>query len=147
MTRLDRLLSLIEFWKSRNIDGVLSVMHEDIVWHYAAVIAPPVVGRQKARRLLEKLAADIGEVRWRIFDYAERNETLFVEGVDEYVATDGRLVSAPYAGVAVFKGNLIIGLREYFDLSGVTRMKEGHAAPGHVRELIAREALRMGDEA
>jgi ketosteroid isomerase-like protein len=145
MTRLDTLLSLIEFWKDRNIDGVLSVMHEDIVWHYAAAIAPPVIGRAKARRLLESLAPGIGEVRWRIFDYAERDETLFVEGVDEYVSSEGRLVSAPYAGVALFKDGLIIALREYFDLSGVTRMKEGDAAPQHVRELIARNALKLGE--
>jgi ketosteroid isomerase-like protein len=145
MTRLDRLLSLIEFWKDRNIDGVLSVMHEDIVWHYAAAIAPPVIGRAKARRLLESLAGGVREVRWRIFDYAERDETLFVEGVDEYVSTDGLLISAPYAGVAIFKDGLIIALREYFDLSGVTRMKEGHTAPQHIRELIARDALKMGE--
>lgn len=143
MSCLNILLSLIDAWKRKDIEGVLSTMHEDIVWHYAAAIAPPVHGRAKARKLLETLALGVGEVRWRIFDYAERNDTLFVEGVDEYVSIEGHLVSAPYAGVAAFKDGQIIALREYFDLGGVARMKEGQPAPGHVRDLIARQALSL----
>jgi len=141
MSSLDILLSLIARWKARDIDGVLNLMDENIIWHYAAAIAPPVRGKAKARRLLEALAPQIAEVRWRIFDYAERGNRLFVEGVDEYVATDGRLVSAPYAGVVEIAEGRITALREYFDLGLVNSLKAGEPAPEHVRLLLQREAV------
>lgn len=143
MSSLDILLRLIERWKARDIEGVLALMDETIVWHYAAAIAPPVRGKAKARRLLETLSPHIAEVRWRIFDYAERDNRLFVEGVDEYVATDGRLVSAPYAGVVEIADGRITALREYFDLGLVNSLKAGGSAPEHVRLLLQRPALAL----
>jgi ketosteroid isomerase-like protein len=142
MAHLRILLDLIEAWKAKDVDGVLALMDDDIVWHYAAAIAPPVKGKAKARKLLEALAPGIQEVRWRIFDSAERDDRLFVEGVDEYISSEGRLVSAPYAGVVEFRDGRISGLREYFDLGVVNALKAGEEMKKHVRALIAREAVR-----
>ena len=141
MPHIQMLLGLIRAWKARDIDGVLAFMHDDIVWHYAAVIAPPLKGKAKARKLLEGMALQVRDVTWRIFDYAAKGERLFVEGVDEYVSTDGRLISAPYAGVVEFRGGKIIALREYFDMGAVNGLKSGEAMKEHVRALIAREAV------
>ena len=141
MSHIQKLLGLISAWKAKDIDGVLTFMHDDIVWHYAAVIAPPLKGKAKARKLLEGLAPQLRDVTWRIFDYAEKGDRLFVEGVDEYVSADGRLVSAPYAGVVEFRDGKIIGLREYFDMSAVNALKAGADMKEHVRVLIAREAV------
>jgi limonene-1,2-epoxide hydrolase len=141
MNHLNVLLRLIERWKAKDIDGVLALMDDDIVWHYAAAIAPPVHGKAKARKLLERLGPQIAEVRWRIFDYAERGDRLFVEGVDEYVATDGKLVSAPYAGVVALKDGRIAALREYFDIGVVNALKAGEPMTEHVRVLLNRDAL------
>ena len=105
------------------------------------MIAPPLKGKVKARKLLEGLAPQLRDVTWRIFDYAEKGDRLFVEGVDEYVSADGRLVSAPYAGVVEFREDKIIGLREYFDISSVNALKAGEDMKEHVRVLIAREAV------
>lgn len=141
MNHLNVLLRLIECWKAKDIDGVLALMDDDIVWHYAAAIAPPVHGKAKARKLLERLGPQIAEVRWRIFDYAERGDRLFVEGVDEYVTPDGKLVSAPYAGVVELKDGRIAALREYFDIGVVNALKAGEPMTEHVRVLLSREAL------
>ncbi|MBI1338818.1 nuclear transport factor 2 family protein [bacterium] len=141
MSHLPVMLGMIDAWTRKNVDAVLACLHDDIVWHYAAVIAPPVRGKVKARKFLEMLAPQVGEVRWRIFDYAERGDRLFVEGVDEYVSAEGRLVSAPYAGVVEVADGRIIGLREYFDFSVMNAMKAGEPMKEHVRELIARDAV------
>lgn len=141
MSHLPVLLRLIDAWKAKDIEGVLSQLHDEIVWHYAAVIAPPVRGKEKARKFLEALAPQISEVHWRIFDHAEREDRLFVEGVDEYVSTEGRLVSAPYAGVVVIRDGKIAELREYFDLGSMNTLKAGGTMKDHVRALIAREAV------
>lgn len=142
MSHIAVLLGLIGAWKARDIDGVLAHMHEDIVWHYAAVIAPPLKGKAKARKFLQGMAQQVRDVTWRIFDYAEAGDRLFVEGVDEYVSADGHLVSAPYAGVVEFRDGRIIGLREYFDIGAVNALKTGEVMKEHVRALIAREAVR-----
>ena len=63
MTRLAIMLSLIAAWKAKDIDAALAHFTEDIVWHYAAAIAPPVRGKDKARKLLQSLAPQVGEVR------------------------------------------------------------------------------------
>lgn len=141
MSQIQVLLGLINAWKAKDIEGVLAFMLDDIVWHYAAVISPPLKGKVKARKLLEGMSLQVGEVTWRIFDYAETGERLFVEGVDEYVSAEGRLVSAPYAGVVEFRDGKIIGLREYFDMGAVTAMKAGEGMKNHVRVMIAREAV------
>lgn len=141
MSQIQVLLGLINAWKAKDIDGALAFMHDDIVWHYAAVIEPPLKGKVKARKLLEGMSLQVGDVTWRIFDYAEKGERLFVEGVDEYVSAEGRLVSAPYAGVVEFRDGKIIGLREYFDMGAVTAMKAGEGMKEHVRVLIARDAV------
>jgi len=142
MSQIKVLLGLIDAWKAKDIDGVLAHMHDDIVWHYAAVIAPPLKGKAKARKLLEGMAPQVSCVTWRIFDYAEAGDRLFVEGVDEYISADGKLVSAPYAGVVEFRDGKIVGLREYFDMGSVNALKAGEAMKDHVRALIAREAVR-----
>jgi hypothetical protein len=141
MTHIQILLGLINAWKAKDIDGVLAFMHDDIVWHYAAVIAPPLKGKAKARKLLEGMAPQLRDVTWRIFDHAEKGDRLFVEGVDEYVSAEGRLVSAPYAGVVEFRDGKIIGLREYFDMGAVNAQKAGEPMKEHVRAMIAREAV------
>ena len=141
MSQIEVLLGLINAWKAKDIDRVLAFMHDDIVWHYAAVIAPPLKGKVKARKLLEGMSLQVGEVTWRIFDFAENGERLFVEGVDEYVSAEGRLVSAPYAGVVEFRDGKIICLREYFDMGSVDAMKAGEGMKEHVRVLIARDAV------
>lgn len=141
MSHIHQLLGLISAWKARDIDGVLSFMHDDVVWHFAAVIAPPLKGKVKARKLLEAMALEVRDVTWRIFDFAEKGERLFVEGVDEYVSMRGHLVSAPYAGVVEFRDGKIIGLREYFDMASVNGLKAGEPMKEHVRAMIAREAV------
>ena len=141
MTHIQILLGLINAWKAKDIDGVLAFMHDDIVWHYAAVIAPPLKGKAKARKLLEGMAPQLRDVTWRIFDHAEKGDRLFVEGVDEYVSAEGRLVSAPYAGVVEFRDGKIIGLREYFDMGAVNALKAGEPMKEHVGAMIAREAV------
>ena len=141
MSQIAVLLGLIDAWKAKDIEGVLAHMHDDIVWHFAAVIAPPLKGKAKARKLLEGIAPQVRDVTWRLFDYAESGDRLFVEGVDEYVSADGCLVSAPYAGVVEFRDGKVIGLREYFDMGAVNALKAGDAMKDHARALIAREAV------
>jgi len=136
--------SIIQAWKRKDIDAVLSHMTDDIVWHYAAAISPPVLGHAGARKFMETFGAKIGEVRWRVFDYAESGDRLFVEGVDEYATAQGRRVAAPYAGVLEFKAGRIVGWRDYVDVGVIARQQAGEPLTPQVLNLIDRPAAPIG---
>ena len=133
--------SIIQAWKRKDIDTVLSHMTDDIVWHYAAAISPPVLGHAGARKFMETFGGKIAEVRWRVFDYAESGDRLFVEGVDEYFTKEGVRVATPYAGVLDFRGDKISGWRDYFDAGVSAAMQAGGPASAEVEQLIARPAV------
>ena len=139
--KLEVLKSVIAAWTAGDIDGALTNMHEDIVWHYAAAVAPPARGKAKARRFLEGFKARITSVNWRLFDFAETGDRLFVEGVDEYVAADGAVVRAPYAGVLDFDGDLIVGWRDYVDVGVMEAQQAGGAPSAWVLALSDRPAI------
>lgn len=139
--KLDTMQALIADWTRGDVEAVLARMTEDVVWHYAAAIAPPLKGKAKARKFLEKFKDQISEVRWRLFDYAETGDRLFVEGVDEYVAKDGALIAAPYAAVLEFDGDLIRSWRDYVDVGVIEAQKAGQPRSAWLDDLIARPAL------
>ena len=139
--KLDVLLNVIRHWRAGDIDAVLSHFHDDIVWHYAAAVAPPLRGKAKARKFLERFKAQVSAIRWRVFDSAESSDRLFVEGVDEYDTAEGVVVMAPYAGVLEFVGPLIIGWRDYVDVGVMEAQRAGTATSPWVMALADRPAL------
>lgn len=135
------LCSLIRAWQAKDIDGVLAHMADDIVWHYAVGAMPPVRGKAKARKLLERFQADMHDITWRIFAHVEAGDRLFVEGVDEYLTADGVRVAAPYAGVLDFRGDLIVGWRDYVDIGVIASQKAGDPISAHVEALLERPVI------
>lgn len=140
MTRMQQFQAVIDGWKRKDVDFVLAQMTDDIVWHFAAAIAPPAKGKAEARAFIDQFGANIGEVRWRIFHHAEIGDRLFVEGVDEYTTRDGIDIAAPYAGVIEFRGDRISGWRDYVDRGVIEGQKAGKGWSPQVTELIARPA-------
>lgn len=132
------LRQVIEAWQAKDIDRVLSHMDDDIVWHYAAAAMPPVRGKAAARKLLDRFHGDMHGIQWRIFAYAEAGDRLFIEGVDDYRTSDGNRVAAPYAGVLEFRGDLIIGWRDYVDLGVIAQQKSGEPLSTQVEGLLDR---------
>jgi limonene-1,2-epoxide hydrolase len=138
--RFAQFKAVIEAWKRKDVDFILDQMSDDIVWHYAAAIAPPAQGKAACRAFIDKFGTDIGTVRWRIFAHAEDGDRLFVEGVDDYDLKSGKTVVAPYCGVIEFRGDKIVGWRDYVDRGTIDAMKAGGPVPPQVSELVDRQA-------
>ncbi len=134
----DILLKVIETWQTKDAEGVLAHLHEDIIWHYAAAAMPPIRGKAMARKLLTRFQQDMHGIQWRIFAHAEVGDTLFIEGVDDYQSTDGHRIATPYAGVLDFRDGLIIGWRDYVDIGVLAEQKAGEPLSKQVLELISR---------
>ncbi len=140
--RFKQFSAVIDAWKRKDVDFIINSMTDDIVWHYAAAIAPPARGKAECRAFIEKFGANIGAVRWRIFEHAETADRLFAEGVDEYDTLDGHTIKAPYAGIIEFRGDLISGWRDYVDRSVIEAQKRGEPATAQVNELTSRKAAQ-----
>lgn len=143
MARLFSILSeVIAAWQAKDLEAVLAHMADDIVWHYAAPGLPPVRGKAAAEKLLRRFQADMHDIQWRIFHHAEAGDLLFLEGVDDYRTADGKRMAVPYAGVLEFRGDLIVGWRDYVDLAVIADQKAGEPFTSQVETLLARETAR-----
>ncbi len=141
-SKLDVLKAIVSAWCERkDIDEVLSHLTEDVEWHYAAVIAPPVFGKAGARKFLEDYGAKVKNPNWRIFNYAEGEDSLLVEGVDEFELEAGGRRFVPYMGVFEFEGDKIKAWRDYFDRNAADRSIKGDPLPDHIANLVGRVAL------
>lgn len=129
---------VIQAWQAKDIERVLTFMDDEIVWHYAAAAMPPVRGKAAARKLLTRFQADMHGIQWRVFAWSETGDRLFLEGVDDYTTTDGHRVATPYAGVLDFRGDLIVGWRDYVDLGVAAEQKTGAPLTRQVLELLDR---------
>ena len=130
-------LDLVRDWKKHDIDGVLARMADDIVW-YAYVGSAPITGKREVRKLLEAIAPTRRAEKWRIFHHAVSGERLFVEGVDDFTDDKDHRIAVPYAGVIEFRGRLIAGWRDYFDIGILNKMKSGEPVPVAIEPLVSR---------
>jgi len=142
MAKIDILKELTGVWRdTQDIDRVLEYLTDDIVWHYSAVTLPPKHGKDGAREFLEAYKERVSEPRWRIFDYAERDDKLFVEGIDSFKGPNGNYVEIPYMGIYEFRGDLICAWRDYFDRSVANAWQTGASLPDYARPLADREEI------
>jgi len=139
--KLGVMKALIAAWSRGDVDGALDHMTDDIVWHYAAGVAPPIRGKAKARKFLDNFKSQVTAVNWRIFDFAENGDRLFVGGVDEHTSTAGTVIATPYAGVLEFRGNLICAWRDYVDVGVMEAQRGGAPASAWATDLTARPAI------
>ena len=139
MSRLyPTLLAILDAWHHQDVEGVLVHLTDDIIWRNSSGYAPAIRGKAAMRTALQGMAPQIKVNKWRIFDYAEGKDRLFMEGVDEFWLAGGQHVAIPYAGVLQFRGPLISEWREYFDGRISAAMKAGEPITAELQEMISR---------
>jgi limonene-1,2-epoxide hydrolase len=131
---------LIIAWRARDLEGMLAHIDDDIAWH-SHVGSPPILGKAAMREFASKLTAQMNDIKWRIFETATNGNRVFLEGVDDFVTSEGRRVVQPYAGILVFKGPRVVEWRDYFDRALFDRLKAGERMPDYLQALADRPAL------
>jgi limonene-1,2-epoxide hydrolase len=137
---IEQVTALITDWRRKDIKSVMSRVTDDIAWH-THVGSPPVNGKPAMEQMMNTLATQMNDVKWRIFHYAQNENRIFLEGADDFVNPEGRRVVLPYAGVLAFRGTLISEWRDYFDRNLFNKLKAGEPAPDYIEALTARKAL------
>ncbi len=138
--KLDRVTAMIKDWRRKDIEAVLARVTDDIVW-FSHVGSPPINGKDSMRKTLTTLGAGMNDVRWRIFDYAENDKSIFLEGVDDFTTAEGHRVVIPYAGLMTFRDGLVAEWRDYFDRGVFNKLKAGEPMPDYLEKLANRKAL------
>ena len=137
---LQVLREVILAWRRKDLDAMLEYIDDDIAWH-SHVGSPPLQGKAAMREFATRLTSQMQEIHWRLFEAAGDGDTLHVEGVDDFVSTDGRRVVVPYAGVLRFRNRRIVEWRDYFDRALFDRLKAGEPLPAYLEALANRPAL------
>lgn len=128
---------IIDAWKDKNIEGVLEQLTDDVEYHYL-VGERPLIGKAWVRKFLERFGKDISTTNhWRITRSAETGNALLLEGVDDYLTTDGKHICYPYMGAFEFRDGLISHWRDYADTGLIARVKEGEDLPDWLKPLVA----------
>jgi limonene-1,2-epoxide hydrolase len=135
MSGIEAVNGIIASWKAGDLDAVLEHLCEDVVYHYH-VGSRPLRGRDAVRRFLERFGSGQTEIRWEIMHWAQAGDRLFVEGIDDYVAEDGRRIRLPYAGVFEFRDGRVAGWRDYIDAGVVAAARAGEANPDWIDEIM-----------
>lgn len=129
--------AIISAWKNKDIDGVLAQLSENVEYHFL-VGERPLIGKAWVRKFLEKFGGHISdENNWRLRQTAENGDALLVEGIDDYISTDGNRICYPYMGVFEFRDGLITGWRDYADGSLIAGQRAGNAVPDWLEALVA----------
>ena len=130
MANIERLLSMIDAWARQDLDAVMTFLHDDIEWNNSGGFRPVIKGKAAMREALDAMAANIAESRWRLFDYVEEGDRLWMEGADEFILKDGKRIAIPYMGMLEYEGGLIRYWREYYNgYLHTTQGKTGEVAP------------------
>lgn len=137
---LQVLREVILAWRRKDLDTMLQYIDDDIAWH-SHVGSPPMLGKAAMREFATRLTTQMQEIHWRLFEAASDGDRLHVEGVDDFVANDGRRVVVPYAGVLRFRDGRIVEWRDYFDRALFDRLKAGEPLPDYLEALAKRPAL------
>ncbi|MCV6623317.1 MAG: nuclear transport factor 2 family protein [Cellvibrionaceae bacterium] len=135
MSYLDTVQALIEDWKRKDLDAVANYVTDDLVYFYAAGQAP-INGKEAFRAFLETIKEHQQQPAWRIKRSAESVNTLFVEGVDDYVNPAGHHIQTPYVGIYEFRDGKISAWRDYFDFELLKKMETGDAPNEHYQALV-----------
>jgi limonene-1,2-epoxide hydrolase len=131
---------IILAWRRQDLEAMLTHIDDDIVWH-THVGSPPVIGKAAMRDFATKLGAQMKDIRWRIFEAAQNGNRMHLEGVDDFVTTEGRRVVIPYAGIMVLHEGKVREWRDYFDRATFDKLKAGEPMPDYLAALAGREAL------
>jgi ketosteroid isomerase-like protein len=96
-------------------DGFLETLTDDIeyVWRIGV---RPIVGKTTMRKFLRNYEAGFDQKEWNITRWAEKDDVIFVEGVESlYDRARDVLIDNPFMQAIEFRNGKICKLRDYYD--------------------------------
>lgn len=115
MTPQQTVEAFIGHWNACDVDAMLSLCAEGIVYHNIPM--EPVVGTAQMRAMVAGFLADIAACDWQTHAIAANGNTVLTERTDIFHFRDGRRAAVRVMGTfEIDEGGLIAAWRDYFDM-------------------------------
>ena len=114
MTSGEIVTALIKANEARDIDAILAVLTDDVV--YENVPMSVMNGHDEVRAMLGPFAEMAEKVEWEVLEQVESGDTVMNERVDRFWLEGGHTIELRVAGVFKVKGDKVAVWRDYFDL-------------------------------
>jgi limonene-1,2-epoxide hydrolase len=114
MTPGEAVTALIKANEARDIDALLAVLTDDIV--YENVPMGVVNGHDEVRAMLGAFLDGAERVAWEVLDQVESGDTVMNERVDRFWLAGDHKMELRVAGVFKVRDGLVAVWRDYFDL-------------------------------
>lgn len=120
MTPQQTVEAFIGHWNACDIEAMLALCAEDIVYHNIPM--EPVHGITAMRAMVEGFLADIASCDWRTHAIAANGNVVLTERTDGFNFKDGRKAAIRVMGTfELDDAGLITGWRDYFDMGEFQR--------------------------
>jgi limonene-1,2-epoxide hydrolase len=115
MTPQQTVEAFIGHWNTCDIDAMLALCAEGIVYHNIPM--EPIQGTVAMRAMVEGFLVDIAACDWQVHAIAANGNTVLTERTDGFIFKDGRRAAIRVMGTfEIGADGLITAWRDYFDM-------------------------------
>jgi limonene-1,2-epoxide hydrolase len=115
MTPGETVTALIKANEARDIDALLAVVTDDIV--YENVPMGVMNGTEEVRAMLAPFLAGAERVTWEVLEQVESGDTVMNERIDRFWLAGDHKIELRVAGVFKVRDGKVSVWRDYFDLA------------------------------
>lgn len=120
MTPQATVEAFIAHWNACDIDAMLALCAEDIVYHNIPM--EPIHGTAQMRAMVAAFLADIASCDWQVHAIAANGTTVLTERTDGFTFKDGRRAAVRVMGsFELGTDGRIAAWRDYFDMAEFSR--------------------------
>lgn len=120
MTPQATVEAFIAHWNACDIDAMLALCAEDIVYHNIPM--EPIHGTAQMRAMVAAFLADIASCDWQVHAIAANGTTVLTERTDGFTFKDGRRAAVRVMGsFELGTDGRITAWRDYFDMAEFSR--------------------------
>jgi limonene-1,2-epoxide hydrolase len=123
MTPGETVTALIKANEARDVDAVLALLSDDIV--YENVPMNVMNGHDEIRAMLGPFLGSAERVAWEVLEQVESGNVVMNERVDRFWLAGDHKVELRVAGVFKVEGDKVTLWRDYFDLAEFTAQMPG----------------------
>lgn len=135
-TNIEVYQDVVAAWRRKDVDAVMERFTDDIEFH-SLVGREPHRGKADVRKTLEQLAGTMSDNKLRVVNFEESGDSLLVEGVEDFVDSEGRRIQIPYMGAYKFKDGKISRWRDYFDPAVADGARAGEPMSAWLEEIVS----------
>ncbi len=120
MTPQQTVEAFIGHWNSCDIDAMMALCAQDIVYHNIPM--EPIHGTTAMRAMVEGFLANVAACDWVTHAIAANGTTVLTERTDGFTFRDGRRAAIRVMGTFILdEAGLIAHWRDYFDMAEFQR--------------------------